>query len=460
VVTLFSRHLPLRSVLLWMSEAGLIVSVVWAAFYWRGVPFDGAATGSVGGLRIGIAVALLCQLSLYYHDLYGGARCNPTWDSCLRILQSIALAAVAVAGLSMLFRSWRVGPAIILALSVLPFALIVWRIAYAKLAYIHAFDRKILLIGTSRLAEDLVAALNAAPQMAYTIGDRLPDLARVERRSVPRPGAPSNVLDLVRHRGLDHVVIALDDSRGKLPIEALLQCKFSGVPIEHGLSFYEKVTGKVHLDALRPSWLIFSDGFRRHAVTAFIKRTLDVAVAVVGLSITLPLGLVLALLIKLDSPGPVFYRQERFGQGERPFSLIKFRSMRADAEEVSGPVWAKDQDDRVTRVGRWLRLFRLDELPQMVNVLRGEMSFVGPRPERPCFVATLKAKIPYYGFRHAVRPGITGWAQVRYRYGASLEDTIEKLQYDLCYLKNMSLFWDLSILVDTVKIMLQGRGAR
>jgi sugar transferase (PEP-CTERM system associated) len=267
-------------------------------------------------------------------------------------------------------------------------------------------------------------------------------------------------LAAVRQSRIKSLVIALDDSRGKLPIDELLRCKFSGgVRIEDGLSFYERVTGKIHVDAVKPSWLIFSDGFCRARIE-WLKRCLDVVTSVVGLTLTAPLGALIAVAIKLDSPGPVFYRQERVGVGGVPFMLIKFRSMRLDAEATTGPVWATDGDQRATMVGKWLRMLRFDELPQMINVLRGDMSFVGPRPERPCFVDDLKKQIPYYGYRHTIKPGITGWAQVRYRYGASVQDSLEKLQYDLYYIKNLSLVLDATILVQTVKIMLLGRGAR
>jgi sugar transferase (PEP-CTERM system associated) len=269
-----------------------------------------------------------------------------------------------------------------------------------------------------------------------------------------------SLLEFVRQARIDHVVIAFDDSRGKLPFDELLRCKFSGVKIEDGLSFYERITGRVHLDALKPSWMIFSDGFGRPWVTTAFKRLHDVVGSLVGLILVAPLSLVIAALIKLDSPGPILYRQERVGEGGRSFTLLKFRSMRQDAEAATGPVWATDGDHRATPLGKWLRKFRFDELPQMINVLRGEMSFVGPRPERPCFVEGLKNAIPYYGLRSAVKPGITGWAQVRYRYGSNVQDMIEKLQYDLYYIKNMSVLLDATILVQTVQTVLLGRGAR
>ncbi|HET8760315.1 MAG TPA: TIGR03013 family XrtA/PEP-CTERM system glycosyltransferase, partial [Nitrospiria bacterium] len=339
-----------------------------------------------------------------------------------------------------------------------PFAVILWRTALTKWVRNSLFERKILLVGNGRLAEDVISALNVTPSFGHTIADRL--------QSWPLPeysgegDRPRSLLKLARDARIDHVVVALGDSRGRLPIDDLLQCKFSGLTVEDGLSFYERICGKVHIDALKPSWLIFSEGFKCRYGAVVVKRAFDLVGSAIGLVVLMPLGLLLAALIKLDSRGPVLYRQVRVGEHERPFVLVKFRSMRTDAEQGTGAVWAKRDDNRVTRIGKWLRLLRLDELPQLINVFRGEMSFVGPRPERPEFVEKLKADIPYYGFRHSVKPGITGWAQVRYRYGASIEDTIEKLRYDLCYIKNRTLLLDVSILIETVKIVLMREGAR
>ncbi len=461
MLKLLSRYLSARSLFLLGSEALLIVSVMWAALAWQraslGVPV-------VPVFGVVIAVAALCQLSLYSHHLYLRSRTLPTRESFAKILQSIGVAVVLVVAVYILVPEWRIaGGAIIGALGVLPFALMLWRGVCARLLKSRAFDRKVFLVGVGRLAEDLVATLNAEPDMAYTIAARLPEFRNGTGVALPvesRRASDTALLAFVRQARIDHVVIALDDSRGKLPFDDLLRCKFSGVKIEDGLSFYERITGRVHLDALKPSWLIFSDGFGRPRGTTVFKRLFDVVGSLVGLTLVTPLSLVIAALIKLDSPGPILYRQERVGEGGRPFTLLKFRSMRQDAEAATGPVWATDGDHRATHLGKWLRKFRFDELPQMINVLRGEMSFVGPRPERPWFVENLKNTIPYYGLRHAVKPGITGWAQVRYRYGSNVQDSVEKLQYDLYYIKNMSVLLDVTILVQTVQTVLLGRGAR
>jgi sugar transferase (PEP-CTERM system associated) len=254
-------------------------------------------------------------------------------------------------------------------------------------------------------------------------------------------------------------VIALADRRGQLPIDDLLRAKLSGVRVEDAATTYERMTGKILVDDLKPSWLIFSDGFGASWATRLVKRLADFFGALLGTVLCAPVMLLTALAVRLDSPGPVLYRQERVGENGRPFTLFKFRSMRNDAEQGT-PIWAKDGDARVTRVGRFIRLTRLDELPQFWNVLRGEMSFVGPRPERPFFVQQLAQAIPFYMARHAVKPGVTGWAQVRYRYGASVEDALEKLRYDLYYMKHLSIVFDLMILLDTVKVMVCRKGAQ
>jgi sugar transferase (PEP-CTERM system associated) len=260
---------------------------------------------------------------------------------------------------------------------------------------------------------------------------------------------------------VDEIVVALTERRsGSMPLRELLDCKLFGIKVYDIPTHFEKTLGQIRVDYLNAGWLIFGDGFNQGAWRTHIKRAFDLLCASVLLLLAAPVMLLAALLIKLESRGPVFYRQERVGVNGRAFDVIKFRSMRADAEKDGQPRWAAANDDRITRVGRVLRRLRIDELPQLLNVLKGEMSLVGPRPERPFFVEQLAQEIPYYAVRHSVKPGVTGWAQVRYQYGATVEDSIEKLQYDLYYVKNHSLFLDLLILVETVAVVLTGKGAR
>jgi sugar transferase (PEP-CTERM system associated) len=271
-------------------------------------------------------------------------------------------------------------------------------------------------------------------------------------------GEVSDIPTIVRTHHVDRVVVSLADARGTLPMERLLEMKLSGVTFDHLASVYERYTGKIAVENLRPSWLIFSAGFRTTRRVLAIKRTLDIAVSLTAFIVSLPVMAIVAIAVRMSSPGPVLYHQRRVGERGRVFTLHKFRSMGIDAEAGSGAVWSQNGDTRVTRVGRFLRRMRLDELPQLWNVMRGDMSLVGPRPERPEFIEQLTQQIPYYGQRHIVKPGLTGWAQVRYAYGSSVEDAMEKLQYDLFYIKHMSLGMDLLIALSTVKTVLSRRG--
>jgi sugar transferase (PEP-CTERM system associated) len=273
-------------------------------------------------------------------------------------------------------------------------------------------------------------------------------------------GLTEDLDEIVKREDIDRIVVAMGERRGQLPTDKLLQLSLAGqVSIEEGATFYERVTGRVSLNMIRPSWLIFTGRGRQVKLEAVTRSAVHWLVAFVGLLLSLPIVGLTAILIKLDSRGPVFYRQERVGRNGRNFVLVKFRSMRTDAEKT-GPVWASKSDDRTTRVGRIIRKVRIDEIPQFWNILRGEMSFVGPRPERPHFVAQLAQEIPYYEQRHLIAPGLTGWAQIKYPYGASIEDARQKLQYDLFYIKNHSLVLDAIVLFETIKIILFGRGAQ
>jgi sugar transferase (PEP-CTERM system associated) len=256
------------------------------------------------------------------------------------------------------------------------------------------------------------------------------------------------------------VIVAMPDRRGRLPVEELLRMRLAGVKIEEATSWLEKITGRIEVEQLYPSWLIFSEGFRFSVSFRVLRRLLNFSVALIGLVCALPLLPLICLAVKLGSPGPVLYRQKRVGRGGAPFYCYKFRTMKQDAEADIGATWATDDDPRITRVGKFLRASRLDEIPQLWCVLRGDMHFVGPRPERPEFVEWLNQEIPYYYVRHMVRPGITGWAQVQYKYGNTLGDAREKLQYDLFYIKNASVGLDMLIMFQTIKIVLLGRGAQ
>ena len=272
-------------------------------------------------------------------------------------------------------------------------------------------------------------------------------------------GDYTQISSIVKAGDVDRIIVALDERRGKFPLEQLLYCRLKGIPVDDGISFTEQLAGKLSVESLHPSFLIFSDGFKSSNIIKRVKRGVDILASLVAFTLLFPITLLISLAIRLDSKGPILYKQERVGEDGISFNLLKFRSMRVDAEAM-GPVWASVDDPRITRVGRVIRKLRLDEIPQMINVLKGAMSFVGPRPERPFFVKQLEKEVPYYSQRHVTKPGITGWAQISYRYGASKEDAVEKLKYDLYYIKHMSIVLDLTIIFETAKIVLLGKGAR
>ena len=320
--------------------------------------------------------------------------------------------------------------------------------------------RRVVVVGAGRLAAEIEQLMARAHSRTEVVGYvALPSEAPEVPEARLKSGAES-LLDVARASGAKEIVVAAEDRRG-MPLQPLLDARMEGVAVTSFLSFWERETRRVNLRVLDPSWLIYSDGFHIGTATnAVLKRALDIVASLLLLVLTLPTLLLAALAVKLDGPGPVLYRQERVGRGGQIFHIAKFRTMRVDAEQGSGPQWASVDDPRVTRVGRFLRRMRIDELPQILNVLKGEMSFVGPRPERPHFVRHLAAEIPFYAERHRVRPGITGWAQINYPYGASLEDAREKLSYDLYYIKNFSFLFDLLIILSTAKAVFLDGGGR
>jgi sugar transferase (PEP-CTERM system associated) len=339
-------------------------------------------------------------------------------------------------------------------------ALVVWRLAWLGPWSSFRAGRAVLVLGAGPIGRS-IADLEGASARPFRIAGFIDD-DPTTAASLPGDrlllGGLDRLQTIVDEVRPDLIVVGQDDRRGFFPAAALLECRLRGISVEDWPAFYEKVTGKILVSDLRPSWLIFSDGFVKTRRAVIIKRAIDVVLSLVGVVLASPLIVLTALAVRLESPGPVLFRQARMGQYGRHFTIYKFRSMRADAERLTGAVWAQKDDPRVTRIGRFLRRTRLDELPQLFNVIIGEMSFIGPRPERPEFIEELERRIPLYRARLSVKPGLTGWAQVRYTYGASVEETVEKLQYDLYYVKNLSLFLDLLILISTIQVVLFGRG--
>jgi sugar transferase (PEP-CTERM system associated) len=382
----------------------------------------------------------------------------------MKRLQSIGVAAgILMAGSYLAPRSFIEHEVLPISLTLIFAFLVAWRLLYYKLQKTANLKSRIVILGTSKEARKIAEDLQLYHPLGYEFKGFIDDVCDKPYQAILRPhilGHCEQLQEIVEREHIDKNVVALSDRRGKLPMETLLACKLHGVEVEEGATFYEQVCRKIMLENLRPSWLVFSQGFTISPPRRILKRLADIFFAVLGLFLVAPLMLVAAILIKLDSRGPVLYRQQRVGRHGTLFTVIKFRSMCNDAEAVTGPIFADKHDCRITRVGRVLRNLRIDELPQLLNVLRGEMSFVGPRPERPFFVEQFTKDIPYYTQRHSVRPGITGWAQVCYPYGATLEDTVEKLCLDLYYVKHMSLVFDLFIILKTCQIVMCGKGKK
>jgi sugar transferase (PEP-CTERM system associated) len=408
-----------------------------------------------------IEVSALMAFVLHLGDLYDVRLAVGPRELLARLLICQSASGLMIAAIGFAVPSLRLGRSVFLQITVLTtLGLMVWRVTLLMAWSKQQMAARVLVLGTGQVGR-LITELEDTSARPYRIigflddspagADMLPEkhllLGKIQDLDV-----------LVEETRPDIVVVAQVDRRGCFPTKALLECRLRGIRVEDWPTFYEKATGKILVSAVRPSWLIFSDGFVKTPRTEIVKRLFDITVSLAGLVLSLPVMILVAIAVKLESPGPVLYRQPRLGRNGCVFILNKFRSMCQDAEKETGPVWAQTRDPRITRVGAFLRRTRLDELPQLLNVLVGHMSFIGPRPERPEFVEELQKKIPYYMERLAVKPGITGWAQIRYTYGASVEDTVEKLQYDLYYIKNLSLFLDLLILLNTVQVVLFARG--
>jgi sugar transferase (PEP-CTERM system associated) len=457
-----------RSILLVAGETALLVlavvvssAVIGGDHAWELLTDDTAIP------RV-LLIVMVCQLCLHYTDLYDLRTIESRRDLAVKVVRAIGATSLILGIAYWLFPLLVVEQGVFLLTALLAIMFVMaWRSTFEVITENMMPRERLLLVGTSPAAVVLARELH---ERRHELGVNIvgfvdPDPARVGA-PVINPGVVGTIDDipgLASKMHVDRVVVSLSDQRGKLPMDRLLDVRLrSGVLFDHLASVYEEYTGKIALENLRPSWLVFSTGFRKTWFLMFTKRAFDLCASVCGLILASPLMLLSIIMLKLESPrDPIFYHQERVGLDGKTFIIHKFRTMRSDAEAATGPVWsAGDSDPRITAVGRFMRKTRLDEIPQLWNVLRGDMSLIGPRPERPAFVEKLTQQIPFYGQRHVVKPGVTGWAQVRYSYGASVEDAIEKMQYDLYYVKHMSLTFDLMIALETVKTVVLRRGAK
>jgi sugar transferase (PEP-CTERM system associated) len=457
VIRLFKVYYPLRTLVLLAGEA----LIIWVSFVvgtmlrnqddsWLLLNVEG------GYIKILMVTGIVLLLS-HWFDLYDSSSLGAKWEQTFRLLLMLGLVALSLSAVAFIFPRFMPGNGSALAgLIILTFTLFCWRAAYSWLVKMPFLRERVYVLGTGERAQRLLNGLRQRAELGIEVVGWTGNI----EGELTRETVAAHLLGLAQQNGVHRVIVAMPDRRKTLPVEELLDLRLAGVKVEEATSWLEKITGRIEVEHLYPSWLIFADGFRFSSGFILLRRLFSTLVAAAGLLLALPLLPFVMLAVKLDSRGAVFYRQKRVGLGGSQFYCYKFRTMREDAEADTGATWATDDDPRITRVGGFLRTSRLDEIPQLWCVLKGDMAFVGPRPERPEFVEWLSREIPYYGVRHAVRPGITGWAQVQYKYGNTLQDAREKLQYDLFYIKNASIGLDMLIMFQTMKIVMLGRGAQ
>jgi sugar transferase (PEP-CTERM system associated) len=461
MIRLFRVFIPTSVIGLLLSET-LLATLCYTAAYW----IAGADEPEVyffledGITRTAIVIATLL-FGIYWSDLYEDLHIT----SALQLYQQFCLitgmtflgqALIGYVNRQFIMPRWQMVIGSALAIIILP----AWRLAYAPAALKLLGRRKVVFLGASELVRELAVQMKRKPQTGFVAAGYLAPEPVDCADLGPYLGEVPRVREAYQAVEPSLIVVGLDERRGQMPVYDLLNLRLNGARIQEVGSLFELVVGRVSLRTLRPSMLVFSDEIGPEPFNLALQKVYSFFVALVGLVLTAPILLVVAVLVRLTSPGPVLYRQDRVGFHGHIFKVLKFRSMYVDAEARTGAVWAQKDDPRTTPIGRWLRKLRLDELPQLINVLKGEMAIVGPRPERPEFVKTLTEQIPFYGQRHFVKPGITGWAQINHKYGDTIEDTITKLEYDLYYLKNVTLSMDLYIMFHTAKVMLLSRGSQ
>jgi sugar transferase (PEP-CTERM system associated) len=463
VIKLFDTYIPGRTLLLVVSEAVIIFAAMVAAMFLRmGVDAELALRYQQGFLKV-LPISVVCIICLYYFDLYDPLVISNHQEVLTRLIVVLGVVCLVIAFLYYLYPPLQLGGGIFLiGITLVGVCLTASREVFFIVNRSMRFADPAIVLGDGPLARSLIRQIQGRGELGMRLIGYVATAGQsgASLNGLEMLGSPEDLRVIIAQCKVRRVIVALQDRRSTMPVKELLDLRLKGFQVDDGAKLLERISGKIEVDQLHPSWLIFSDGFRLHSSVLIMQRLMAIVVSFAILILVLPIVPLVALLIKLTSRGPVFYRQQRVGKSGVIFHCYKFRTMRADAEADTGPTWASDSDPRITRAGHFLRFTRLDEIPQLWNVFRGDMNFVGPRPERPEFDGWLKEEIPYYYLRHIIRPGITGWAQINCGYGASLEQSKEKMRFDLYYIKNMSLALDLLIIFQTIKTVIFGRGAR
>lgn len=457
------QRIPTKTLVLLTGEGLLIILGLAIATSLRFLSARWQYVGQHTLLRF-VVVVVVCEVALYYNDLYDLQVTNTRGRLVIGLLQALGIASIALALLYYIAPGLSLGRGIAgLAVPTIIMLIVGWRVLLDSKGFVLlSRPERLLVVGTGATGIELTREICSRPELNLKVMGFLDEKGENIGKSLVNPGIIGGLTDLgslVALHNVDRVVLSLAEQRGRMPYRELLRLKFAGIKVEDAHTVFERISGRIALERLSPSWLIFSDGFRKSRLLLATKRTVDVAASVFAILVTLPFMALVALAIVMESGRPVFFRQKRVGLNGEQFEIMKFRSMRQDSEK-SGPSWAADGDSRITRVGAFIRKYRLDELPQFFNILEGQMSLVGPRPEQPYFCELLEGTLPFFAQRHTVRPGLTGWAQIKYRYGASIEDSKRKLELDLFYIKHLSVSLDLAIIFETVKVILLGKGAK
>ena len=459
---LLKNSYAIKALILIIGDMIISIAAFYAGVFIRFNTDDMALQAYSPLLPRGIIFMIFVVLICFFMDLYDIEKRDGRKEVISRIIISGTISLFILAALFYFIPILRFGRGMLfLSVCIMVLVQSIWHIGYEWILTIPGgVKRNVLILGTGPFAQTIGTILfnknNGFALMGYVncIGEPV----NISMSHILGNG--DNILDIALRKRVQKIIVSLNERRGTLPVKEILNCKLRGIDVIEGPTFYEQLTGKMLIENMNPSHLIFAEGFRITLFKNYIKRILDFVFSSIAIILALPFIIILPFVIKLNSKGPVFFKQVRVGKGEKLFTLYKFRTMIDEAEKDTGPIWSQKGDFRITRLGAVLRKTRLDEIPQLFNVMRGDMSFIGPRPERPFFVEYLKEQIPYYSERHCVKPGITGWAQVRHAYSDSVEGALEKLRYDLYYIKYQSISLDLLIILDTLKVILFGRGGR